>query len=139
VVADESLVSTLVQRGVDPDPISEARLWSMSHRKMADRKGPRKLVEGEQCAVWSVIRHVLELYMNACVARSWKAPSSGQSRRWNIHVYPSDLVPNQSTSAHRNRLAHSQLSLRKIQEGMTCFMILLCFFFALRLSLALGR
>ena len=74
VAADESLVSTLVQRGVDPDTISEARLWSMSHRKMADRKGPRKLVEDEQCAVWSVIRHVLELYMNACVARSWKAP-----------------------------------------------------------------
>ena len=46
----------------------------MSHRKMADRKGPTKLVEDEQCAVWSVIRHVLELYMNACVAHSWKAP-----------------------------------------------------------------
>jgi len=73
VAADESLVATLVQDGVGPDPISETSSTVVNElQAKADRKAPRKLVEDEKRAVGRVSRDVWELYVKACGAsRYW--------------------------------------------------------------------
>ena len=73
VAADESLVATLVQNGVEPDPMSETSSTVVNEpQAKADRKAPRKLVEDEKRAVGRVSRDVWELYVKACGAyRYW--------------------------------------------------------------------
>ncbi|OAX34300.1 multidrug resistance-associated ABC transporter [Rhizopogon vinicolor AM-OR11-026] len=69
VAADESLVATLVEDGVDADPISEMSSTAINEpQAKADRKAPRKLVEDEKRAVGRVSYDVWELYVKACGA-----------------------------------------------------------------------